>query len=322
VEQQLYIGKSIVQAIEDVAGDDTDGDGFTNGDELATYRTLPGYSCANYSIAQDPPADFQSLITPGVPSCLEPKDIKLDPTVISFVTTIGDTSTATLQLINNGSDFPIEVTDVSLLPDAPPSLTIDVPPLPLSIPVGQSVPVPVHGAGRFPRRQVHRHDRHARLPLRAGRTRTASARPPFRSGRTWSTPSSAPTDANAASRSWRTVLPPVDAKKLVHPPPYVVPDLAHPLTGLALGVLQRPVLAFEAGRVRTVLAAPHRDEERRPPSELLGKTGRAAGREVEPHLPHDLDDLGMDTHARFRAGRECARLRWVGGCIEERRSHL
>jgi hypothetical protein len=144
VEQQLYIGKSIVQAIEDVAGDDTDGDGFTNGDELATYRTLPGYSCANYSIAQDPPADFQSLITPGVASCLEPKDIKLDPIVISFVTKIGDTSTATLQLINNGSDFPIEVTDVSLLPGAPPSLTIDVPPLPLSIPVGQSVPVPVH----------------------------------------------------------------------------------------------------------------------------------------------------------------------------------
>jgi hypothetical protein len=144
VEQQLYIGKSIVQAIEDIAGDDSDGDGFTNGDELSIYRTLPGYSCANYSIAQGPPVNFQSLITPGVASCLEPKDIKLDPTVISFVTKIGATSTATLQLINNGSDFPIEVTDVSLLPGAPPSLTIDVPPLPLSIPVGQSVPVAVH----------------------------------------------------------------------------------------------------------------------------------------------------------------------------------
>lgn len=144
VEQQLYVGKSIVQAILDVAGDDSDGDGFTNGDELSIYRTLPGYSCANYSIAQGPPASFQSLITPGVPSCLEPKDIKLDPTVISFVTKIGATSTTTLKLINNGSDFPIEVTDVSLLPGAPASLTIEVPTLPLSIPVGQTASVIVH----------------------------------------------------------------------------------------------------------------------------------------------------------------------------------
>ncbi|HJW68470.1 MAG TPA: hypothetical protein VJ829_03845 [Candidatus Binatia bacterium] len=57
---------------------------------------------------------------------------------------VAPTDPKTLQLINNGSDFPIEVTDVSLLPGAPPSLTIDVPPLPLSIPVGQSVPVSVH----------------------------------------------------------------------------------------------------------------------------------------------------------------------------------
>ena len=81
-----------------------------------------------------------------MPSCLEPKDIKLDPTVISFVTKIGATSTTTLQLINNGSDFPIEVTDVSLLPGAPASLTIEVPTLPLSIPVGQTASVIVHFA--------------------------------------------------------------------------------------------------------------------------------------------------------------------------------
>src|SRR4029077_977888 len=30
----------------------------------------------------------------------------------------------------------------------------------------------------------------------------------------------------------------------------------------------------------------------------------------------------MDTRVRLRAGRERARLRWVGGCIEERLGHL
>ena len=42
VEQQLYVGKSIVQAILDVAGDDSDGDGFTNGDELPSIARCPG----------------------------------------------------------------------------------------------------------------------------------------------------------------------------------------------------------------------------------------------------------------------------------------
>jgi hypothetical protein len=141
VEQQLYVGKSIVQAIMDVAGDDSDGDGFTNGDELATFRTLPGYSCANFDIALDPPANFQSLITPGVPSCLEPKDIKLEPTTVSFVTRVGDTNATSVSLRNNGSTFPLEVTGVELLPGAPAGLAVSAPTLPFSIPVGQSVPV-------------------------------------------------------------------------------------------------------------------------------------------------------------------------------------
>jgi hypothetical protein len=73
-------------------------------------------------------------------------DIKVDPTVLSFVTRIGGTSSTTLQLINNGSDFPIEVTDVALLPGASASLSVEVPTLPLSIPVGQSASVVVRFA--------------------------------------------------------------------------------------------------------------------------------------------------------------------------------
>lgn len=141
VEQQLYLGKSITEAITDIAGEDTDGDGYTNDDELANFRTLPGYSCANFDLVIDPPANFQSLITPGVPTCLEPKDIKVDPTDVSFVTRAGSTANATVTILNNGADFALQVTGVALLPGAPASLTVTAPTLPVSIPVGGSVPV-------------------------------------------------------------------------------------------------------------------------------------------------------------------------------------
>ena len=63
IEAQLYLAKPIATAIADVAALDTDGDGFTNGDELGIHRTLPAYSCSNYLLAEDPPPTFQSLIT-------------------------------------------------------------------------------------------------------------------------------------------------------------------------------------------------------------------------------------------------------------------
>jgi Abnormal spindle-like microcephaly-assoc'd, ASPM-SPD-2-Hydin len=143
VESQLYLGKSIVDAILDIAGDDTDGDGFTNGDELGTYRTLPGYSCANFGLASNTPPEFQSIITPGVPTCLEPKDILVEPALISFITPVGNTTSATLEIRNNGSDFPLQVSSVSLLPGAPASYSIVAPATPFSIAVGDSVTVQV-----------------------------------------------------------------------------------------------------------------------------------------------------------------------------------
>ena len=143
IEQQLYIGKSITDAIMTVAPGDEDLDGFSNDDELAIHRTLPGYSCANYEIAEDTPPNFQTLITPGVPSCLEPKDIKVEPLLISFSTEVGDVDTAMVEIRNNGDTFPIEVTGVALVAGAPPSLGISAPALPLSIPIGGSATVQV-----------------------------------------------------------------------------------------------------------------------------------------------------------------------------------
>lgn len=142
IEQQLYIGKLIVDAIQSVELEDSDGDGFDNLDELTVHGTLPGYSCSNFDLAIDPPANFQSLITPMVASCLDPQDIKVEPPVLNFVTEVGAQDTATVTIANNGTDFPITVSAAGLLP-GPPSITATAPPLPIVIPVGGSATVDV-----------------------------------------------------------------------------------------------------------------------------------------------------------------------------------
>jgi len=143
VEQQLYLGKPIQTAIHDVEGIDTDGDGFVNGDELAIYHTLPGYSCANTSQAINPPPYFQSIITPGVPSCLEPQDIRVDPANTGFVTLVGLVSTVDIRVFNNGALLPITVSSYGLLPGSNPAFSISGPPQPIVIPVGGSFAITV-----------------------------------------------------------------------------------------------------------------------------------------------------------------------------------
>ena len=143
VEQQLYLSKPILDAILAVEPGDADGDGYTNFDEITNWGTLPGYSCANYASATDTPGNFQSLITPLVPSCLEPKDVEIAPLSVSFVTQVGKTELAAIEVRNNGLDFPITVSSYGLLPGAPATLQVTGPPLPLVIPVGASASLTV-----------------------------------------------------------------------------------------------------------------------------------------------------------------------------------
>ncbi len=138
VEQELYIGKTILDALADVEALDSDMDGFSNVDELTVHGTLPGFSCANYTTAEDTPPNFQSLITPFVASCLEPKDVLIEPASISFVATVGEVETVSVLIANNGTDDPIEVSSIALDLGTHPSITLVAPATPLSIPVGAS----------------------------------------------------------------------------------------------------------------------------------------------------------------------------------------
>ncbi len=139
VEQQLYVGKSIAQALEDIEPMDADGDGFTNFDELAVYQTLPGYSCSNFFLADGAPIGYDTFITPMVPSCLEPIDIRVDPSSTVFITKAGTTEIHQILLINNGSTDVITVSSYGFLPGAHASLSLSGPTAPFDIPVGQAV---------------------------------------------------------------------------------------------------------------------------------------------------------------------------------------
>jgi hypothetical protein len=143
VEQQLYIGKTITDSILAVEPDDTDGDGFTNVDEITVHQTLPGYSCDNYTLVINPPPTFQSMIEPGVPSCLEPKDILIDPTPVELVIQVNQVGTEPIEIVNNGTDFPITVSSYGMVAGSHPALSVSGPAVPFVIPVGSSVTVNV-----------------------------------------------------------------------------------------------------------------------------------------------------------------------------------
>jgi hypothetical protein len=143
VEQQLYLGKTINQSLQDVEGLDSDGDGFANVDEILTYMTLPGYSCANFFDAIDAPSDYHTYITPMVASCLEPLDIRVSPLQVAILTEVNEIGTAHVEVFNNGSDFPLTINSYGLLAGAHATLSVGGPAAPLSIPVGQSITIDV-----------------------------------------------------------------------------------------------------------------------------------------------------------------------------------
>ena len=139
IEQELYTGKTISDAILSAELVDSDLDGFTNVDEITIHETLPGYSCDNYDLAFGGlPGNFQSLIEPGVPTCLEPKDLEVTPAGVSFITEVGDVGQQTVLLTNNGFSSPVTVTGISFVPSQPATISIVAPSLPVAIPVGSS----------------------------------------------------------------------------------------------------------------------------------------------------------------------------------------
>ncbi len=138
VEQQLYLGKNIIPALDDAGPMDPDGDGYSSVDEIVTYMTLPGYNCENFVDAQNAPTGYDEYITPLVPTCLDPLDIRVSPESTGTIIYVGETKVLDITVFNNGSDDPINVTSYSLLPGAPASLVASGPVAPFSIPVGDS----------------------------------------------------------------------------------------------------------------------------------------------------------------------------------------
>lgn len=143
VEQQLYVGKPITQALQDVEGGDADGDGFTNVDEIMNFMTLPGYSCTNFIDATGAPIGYDTYITPMVASCLEPLDIRVSPGTVSLLVRTGDTGTTTLRVFNNGSQFPLNISSYDLEPGTHPAFTLSGPAAPVQLAIGQSIDLEV-----------------------------------------------------------------------------------------------------------------------------------------------------------------------------------
>lgn len=137
IEQQLYVGKTIQQSLADAEDADPDADGFTSLEEIGTHLTLPGYNCTNFQQAIGAPLGYDTYITPGVASCLEPIDIRVTPSAIALAGATGSTTTADITVFNNGTDDDIIVTAYGFL-IGDPSLSIVAPSAPITIPVGQS----------------------------------------------------------------------------------------------------------------------------------------------------------------------------------------
>ncbi len=139
VEQQLYIGKTITQSLNDIEGIDSDLDGFINGDEIITYMTLPGYSCTTFQDALGAPQGYDTFVTPLVASCLEPLDIRVTPLQAAFLTSVEDTESVAITVYNNGTDFALDIDSYGFVAGTNPDLSVVGPAAPLSIPVGGSI---------------------------------------------------------------------------------------------------------------------------------------------------------------------------------------
>lgn len=114
VQQYLYAGKSIQETLQLVEDLDSDNDGSTNVEELATFLTLPGFSCENFEEASGAPLQFDAWVTPGVATCRNPVEIAAVPSSAGFITESGATDTFTITIWNLGYQDTLTITDLAL----------------------------------------------------------------------------------------------------------------------------------------------------------------------------------------------------------------
>ena len=114
VQQYLYTGKSIQETLPLVASLDSDGDGYTNDDELRIYLTQPGFSCENFEDARGEPLDFDAGVTPNVATCRAPTEIEVLPSSAGFVTDASSTDFLVIDIWNLGYSDDLTITDLNL----------------------------------------------------------------------------------------------------------------------------------------------------------------------------------------------------------------
>ncbi len=138
VEQRLYTGLSIAESLDAVAALDSDGDGYTNADELRTHLTLPGYDCDTFDEAVGAPEDYHAWVIPGVATCLPPLDLRLSEASVAFLTAVGKSESLDLTVTNYGAALPLVVESYGLVA-ATAALAVTGATPPLTIPPGEKV---------------------------------------------------------------------------------------------------------------------------------------------------------------------------------------
>lgn len=120
----------------------------------------------------------------------------------------------------------------------------------------------------------------------------------------------------------RTLAPSARGDQFRDAPLDVIANRSNNFYWLILRIRQRPVIALQAGHVRALISAAHRDEHGRSAREILGQPLRAAATEVNTCFAHHVDDDRMDAIAGLGPRRNGLRARGIGELTKERSRHL
>ena len=91
-----------------------------------------------------------------------------------------------------------------------------------------------------------------------------------------------------------------------------LPNAAHFVDSLSLGVIERPILSCKPWYDWTRFSASHGDEQRRGLREGLREHRRAHAIKIEADVAHDHEDLGMNCNAGLRTRGNGARPGLLG----------